>query len=83
MPTTWKTGATRNARNAVKVTKPPRVSAPAKISRAPTYITTAPTTPMNRVADRLMPAITVSDWSTLSSSRRTPRAKTASSRASA
>jgi len=32
--------------------KTPRVSVPARTSRAPTYITTAPTAPMNTVAER-------------------------------
>ena len=72
MPTTWNMGATRNARNAVKLMKPPRVSVPARIWRAPTYITVAPTMPISNVAERLISEMAVSDFSTLSSRRCTP-----------
>ena len=76
MATTWKTGATRNARNAVNVMRPPMVRVLAKISRAPTYITMTPTTPITTVAPRLITEVAVSDCSTLSSSLWTPPAKT-------
>ena len=61
MPTTWNIGATRNARNAVNDIRSPRVSVPAKIWRAPTYITVAPTTPISTVAERLISEMAVSE----------------------
>jgi len=68
---TWKIGATRKRQECRERHKPSRVNAPAKISRAPTYITTAPR-PHEQVPDRLMPAMTVNDWSTLVQQRCTP-----------
>ena len=67
----------------VYVKNPPSVSVPARIWRAPTYMTTAPTTPSMTVEERLMMLVDVSVLSTLSSRRFTPAAKTFSSRASA
>jgi hypothetical protein len=40
--------------------KPPRVSVPARIWRAPRYITVAPTTPISTVAERLISEMAVS-----------------------
>ena len=76
-------GAIRNASNAVNVMKSPSVIAPAVIWRAPTYMITAPTTPISTVADRLMNEVAVRLFRTLLSSRCTPPANTSSSRASA
>ena len=78
IPTTWNIGATRNARNAVNVMKPPSVMRAARGSaRAPTYITIAPTTPISTVAERLIRDMAVRErFMTLSSRRCTPPANT-------
>ncbi len=83
MPTTWNMGATRKARNIVKLMKPPSVSVPAPIWRAPRNITVAPTRPISTVADRLISEMAVRLFSTLSNRRCTPPANTLASSASA
>ena len=83
MPTIWNMGATRNARNAVNIMKPPSVSVPARICRAPMYMTVAPTTPISTVAERLISEMAVRVRITFSSRRSTPPENTRASAASA
>ena len=83
IPTIWNTGATRNAKNAVNITKPPRVSAPAMICRAPMYITEAPTTPIRTVEERVSREMEVSVRMTFWSRRSTPPENTRASASSA
>ena len=65
MPTIWNIGAIMNASMAVNVMNWPSVMACARIWRAPTYMISAPTTPISTVADRLITEVAVSDFSTL------------------
>ena len=63
--------------------KPPSVSVPARICRAPTYITDAPTSPRSSVEDRPMTEVEVRVFSTFVSRRPTPVPNTSASRDSA
>ena len=81
--TIWNIGATRNPSSSVYVKKPPSVSDPARICRAPTYITAAPTTPIRTVDASPITEVAVSVFMTFASSRATPPAKTSASRDSA
>jgi len=65
------------------VKKPPRVSVPARICRAPTYITAAPTRPRRSVEDKPMTDVEVRVFSTFVSRRPTPLPNTSASRDSA
>jgi hypothetical protein len=83
MPTIWKTGPIRNARNMVKVKNWPRVRVCAIIWRAPRYITSAPSMPIMTVAPKLMKEVEVRLFITLSNRRCTPPETTSASAASA
>ena len=61
----------------------PTVIRPARISRAPRYITPAPPTPSSTVEASDSSEVVVRVRNTFSRSRRTPPAKTAASRSSA
>ena len=71
-------GAIRNASNAVKEKRPPVVIVPAMIWRAPTNVTTAPTSPRSTLADKLITDVAVKVRITFSSRRLTPVANTVS-----